>query len=654
MNRILLISSLLLSSLCSAQDNVDDRDIEIVRSMTLVSGHDTLSDFSHRARKNSAFDLNPYLASSIHTFSLSPNGEQLLMRKAGHIILKNMLTDEEKSLDVSNDCWILDFNWLDDNDYLLECERALEKKSFIIVNKTTEKLTPVNLAPAVSSLIRIDMKRKKVYLQSAVEDGRYFDVYEVDWQTGASKKIFDSGEKLLAGITVTDGKVIRYTHIRDGNAEHMVLKNGQYLPTITHGINDRLQIDAPLDTTKPNLFYAISSLGRDALIFGVYDSVKQKVIKVLSHRPNINLENVVYDNNKTPLVVIYNPDLVEERYDFLSETLENNFKLAEKTLEKRLANLHRVDFTYSSTDSSRLLVTARGESATSSLYWFDAKTQILKNVHDSYKTLSNPRMRNPVKPIKFSSRDGVDIHGYLTIPSNHLKGEDYALIVLPHGGPIGKSDRWVYDPMVQYLASHGYAILQVNYRVSSGKNRAFEEAGYGKLGYLPMHDIEDGIEHVIKQGLVRKNQVVGLGFSYGGYAVTRGSVLYTNRYRCLASVMGVYDVAEILRDSPLFWQVDKSELRSLWHEAYTTRGEDALREISPLTDADKIKAPVLIIHGEYDIRTNIKQANDMVETLRGHNEHVYYHTYPDGHTYFNPETFNMILGFFDTCLDEDF
>lgn len=288
------------------------------------------------------------------------------------------------------------------------------------------------------------------------------------------------------------------------------------------------------------------------------------------------------------------------------------------------------------------------ESALSTAYWFDANQNKLKML-SSQERETTEEVLGPVSSIKFKARDGADIYGYLTLPKSK-KGEKPTLLVIPHGGPVGVADVWSYSSDVQYFASHGYAVLQVNYRVSGGRNKVFEKAGYGKLGFLPLHDIEDGIRYVIEQGWVKAEPVVGFGISYGGYAVLRGATLYPNRYQCLASMVGAYDIDNLLKNAPEHWLIDKSDF-SLWHEDYPTCGAQALREISPLYDADKLTMPVFILHGEDDIRINLAQSNNMVAALRKYNKNVYYYTNEDGHELSPSETLDMILGFYDACLN---
>jgi dipeptidyl aminopeptidase/acylaminoacyl peptidase len=125
-------------------------------------------------------------------------------------------------------------------------------------------------------------------------------------------------------------------------------------------------------------------------------------------------------------------------------------------------------------------------------------------------------------PITFQSRDGLTIHGYITLPKDYKKNNPVPIIVNPHGGPQGVRDNWGFNPEAQLFASRGYATLQVNFRISGGYGREFMESGFGQIGRKCMDDVEDGLQYVINRGYVDKDKVAIYGASHGGYAVLRG------------------------------------------------------------------------------------------------------------------------------------
>lgn len=214
-----------------------------------------------------------------------------------------------------------------------------------------------------------------------------------------------------------------------------------------------------------------------------------------------------------------------------------------------------------------------------------------------------------VVPMEFSARDGVKIRGLLTLPP----GEDKNLpaVVMVHGGPHGVYDRWGFNWQAQMLAAHGMAVLQVNYRGSGGQGLEFEAQGYGRWGREMQDDVTDGLKFAIGEGTIDPKRVCIYGGSYGGYAALTGVYRDPDLYQCAVGLAGVYDL-ELLFDSG-----DIRRTRSGLNYLKTAVGDDKadLRSRSPVHNASKIKAPVLLVHGKLDVRVPIKHAQQMRRAL---------------------------------------
>ena len=156
-------------------------------------------------------------------------------------------------------------------------------------------------------------------------------------------------------------------------------------------------------------------------------------------------------------------------------------------------------------------------------YQYDNKTKQFSLLYDLMPQLKEADMAE-MRPITFTSRDGLTIHGYITLPKEVLAGEKVPLVVNPHGGPQGIRDSWGFNPETQLFASRGYATLQVNFRISGGYGKEFLKAGFKQVGRKVMDDVEDGVKHVIEQGWVDKEKIAIYGGSHGGYATLMGLV----------------------------------------------------------------------------------------------------------------------------------
>ncbi len=223
----------------------------------------------------------------------------------------------------------------------------------------------------------------------------------------------------------------------------------------------------------------------------------------------------------------------------------------------------------------------------------------------------NPSAMAKMRPVSFKARDGTIIHGYLTLPRGERK--NLPLIVNPHGGPFGIRDFWDFDPEVQFLAYHGYAVLQVNYRGSGGYGAPFQEAGYKQWGGTMQDDLTDATRWAIRQGIADPNRICIYGGSYGGYAALEAVVKEPDLYKCAVGYAGVYDLV-LLHD-----RGEEMYFHNHGLGAYlgNTLGKNLgkLKAASPMDHVRRIKAALLLAHGGADKTVRIAQADELRAAL---------------------------------------
>jgi len=217
-----------------------------------------------------------------------------------------------------------------------------------------------------------------------------------------------------------------------------------------------------------------------------------------------------------------------------------------------------------------------------------------------------------MKPIQYISRDSITIHGYLTLPVG-VKAKNLPVVFNPHGGPWAR-DYWGFNPEVQFLANRGYAVLQMNFRGSTGYGKNFVNISYKQWGRTMQNDITDGVKWLIDQGIADKNRIAIYGGSYGGYATLAGLTLTPDLYACGVDYVGVSNLFTFMNTIPPYWE----PMREMFYEMVGHPVKDSiwLAEVSPVLHADRIKVPLLIAQGANDPRVNKNESDQMVEALK--------------------------------------
>jgi dienelactone hydrolase len=289
-----------------------------------------------------------------------------------------------------------------------------------------------------------------------------------------------------------------------------------------------------------------------------------------------------------------------------------NDNLPEAVLHKTLAGLfpdeyvHFINFT---DDGQTLLFGVSSDKDPGSFYLFDKATGEAKLLMTNMPQIE-PADMAARKPIEFTARDGVRITGYLTLPKD-AAGKKLPLVVLPHGGPFGVRDEWYFDTDAQFLASRGYAVLQVNYRGSQGRGIGFLHAGYRQWGGKLIDDIVDGVKWAASQPHVDGARACAYGWSYGAYASLMLAAREPSMFKCVIGAGGVYSLAHIYDDERV-----KGE-KPATNYFRKTMGDDSaqLDAQSPTTLAGKITIPVLLVHGSKDKIAPVIHAEMMRDAL---------------------------------------
>lgn len=270
---------------------------------------------------------------------------------------------------------------------------------------------------------------------------------------------------------------------------------------------------------------------------------------------------------------------------------------------------HTLQFIDFSDDGNTLLFGVASDRDPGSYYLFDRKT-MKADLLLSLREEIDPAQMAPRRPISFKARDGLVLHGYLTMPA-HPPGSKPPLVLLPHGGPFGIADDWFFDTDAQFLASRGYAVLQVNYRGSSTRGPDFQESGYRQWGGKIQDDLVDGVRWAVGTGEVDGGRMCVFGASFGAYSALMLAAREPSMFRCAVGYAGVYDLN-------LLGKPENNRLDDL-HANYVRKtvgeGRPALDRVSPVLMADRIRVPVLLVHGGRDKTALVEHAEKMRAAL---------------------------------------
>ncbi|HKQ60017.1 MAG TPA: S9 family peptidase [Candidatus Polarisedimenticolaceae bacterium] len=452
-------------------------------------------------------------------------------------------------------------------------------------------------------------------------DPQVFDVYRLDVRSGAMEAVAENPGNIDRWIPDHQGRV-RLATTTDGVNTSLLYREHEGAPWRTLARHDFRQTVTPrLFTFDDRSAVVSSNVGRDTTAIAEYDLERARESRVLFEHPDVDAGDVMFSRKRRVLTgVTYETD--RWHYRFFDAERER----IQRFLEERLPG-YDTGMVSRSRDERWMVFFAASDRSIGAYHLLDAERLTLRKLFDISPWLDERQMAE-MRPIRYTSRDGWTIHGYLTLPPG-LPPRELPLIVHPHGGPWSR-DSWGFDPEAQFLASRGYATLQVNFRGSTGYGRRFWEAGFGQWGLAMQDDVTDGVRWAIEQGLADPRRIAIYGGSYGGYAALSGLTTTPELYACGISYVGVSNLFTWFAAFPPYWK----PYLAMMHEmvGHPERDAERLRATSPLFAVDRIVAPLLVAQGANDPRVRQAESDQVVQALRGRGVEVEYLVKPDeGH-----------------------
>lgn len=458
-------------------------------------------------------------------------------------------------------------------------------------------------------------------------DKRIFDPYRINVNTGEMQMIIENPGNISQWVTDNDGQ-LRLAITSDGVNTSYLYRDSEeeeFRNIMTLNFKQTLQ---PMAFTYDNKFlYAASNLGRDKTALVIYDIANAQELENLYEHPDVDIDDLLRSRKRKIITgVSYTTDkrffyFFDEERKQLQERLEGSLS----GYEVRVVSMSR--------DEDKVLVRTFSDKSRGAYYFYDRTTDQLRKLEDVSPWLDESRMAE-MKPIKYTTRDGLLIHGYLTLPRG-AEAKDLPVVVNPHGGPWAR-DYWGFNPEVQFLANRGYAVLQMNFRGSTGYGRAFWEKSFEQWGKTMQADITDGVNWLIEQGIADADRIGIYGGSYGGYATLAGLAFTPDIYACGVDYVGVSNIFTLLESIPPYWEPYREMLYEM--VGHPEEDKELLTAVSPLFHAEKITAPLFVAQGANDPRVKKAESDQIVDALKKRNIDVPYMVKDnEGHGFRNEE-----------------
>jgi dipeptidyl aminopeptidase/acylaminoacyl peptidase len=426
------------------------------------------------------------------------------------------------------------------------------------------------------------------------------NVYNAQVRTIATVPIFS------ADFVVSDDGEPMYAHgTQEDTTEVTMRRDGDNRWTTVHRTNEAGSEHRPIrmDADGKRVIVEVSDAGEAPRVVAVEPGKGDA--ELLSRNPNVTPDAYLPSSDRTRLLAIRYADGIPS-YDFVDKTHPESQTYA--GLINAFPDL-ALSFAGISWDGKKVLVYAYSDVDPGSYYLYDRETGKAKFLLASMEWIK-PDQMSEMRPIVVTARDGRKLHGFLTVP-RFSEGKNLPLILHPHGGPHGPRDEWGFNPEVQFLANRGYAVLQVNFRGSGGYGSEYERAGYRKWGTAMIDDMTDAVDWAVREGIADKERVCTYGASYGGYAALQTVVREPAKYQCTIGYVGVYDLPLMFKDGDIP-QSDwgRNYLRKVLPESL---GEQQSQ--SPAFNIDKIRIPVMLVHGKKDERVPMSQYDRLHDGL---------------------------------------
>lgn len=586
--------------------------------------------------------LEDFFRNSKHTaYQLSPDGKYISYlapyKDRLNVFVRRVDEDDTASLRLTSETErsVAGYMWAD-NERLLFMKDTAGNENYQLygVRRDGTDLRAYTAFEGVRTSLIDDLEEQPGYVMIGMNkrNAEVFDPYRLNLDTGELTLLAENPGNYQGWMTDHDGRLRAATAIVDGVNTQLLYRdteNEPFRPVLTTNFRDTVGF---MEFTPDNReVFAATNLRRDKTVLVRMNPATCEELELLYENDTYDIASISYSRRRKKLLSVYCTGH--------KEPVRHYFDPEEEQLRKRIkAHFPDVRYGIADTDKAeRTYLIYAGSDRTRGAYWlYDAETDEARKIADIAPWIKSEEM-NEMHAVTYTSRDGLTIEAYLTLPNGLTPDEAHGLpvVVNPHGGPWAR-DCWGYSSEVQFLSNRGYAVLQMNFRGSTGYGRKFLEASYKQWGLSMQDDITDGVRWLIGQGIADPKRVAIYGGSYGGYAVLAGLAFTPDLYACGIDYVGVSNLFTFMNTIPPYWRPMLEMMYEQVGNPETDR--EQLAATSPALHADKIKAPLFIAQGANDPRVNKAESDQMVEALRRRGVEVEYMVKDnEGHGFHNQE-----------------
>lgn len=567
-------------------------------------------------------------------FAISPDGSKLAFVRSWerrmNVYVREIATGKEKRITSATERDIAGFFWKG-NDKIVYAQDAGGDENFHVYitdinGSEVRDLTPFEKVRA-GIIDDLEDDPNHMLIDMNKRNPEVFDVYRCDINTGELVQIAENPGGIIGWMTDHDGK-LRAAIDTDGvNTSFLYRSNEDETFRVLKTTNFKETFEPAIFAYDNKTMYIESNLSSDKTAIYTFDPEENKVLDFVFSHDEVDVGSIMHSKKRKKITgVTFTTD--KRHYKFFDPDREELQKAIDSFFPNYEAVVSDMD-----DDERRVIVRTYSDKTRGAYYLYDRKDNSISKLAELSSWLKEEQMA-PMKSITYKSRDGLTIHGYLTTPAG-VEAKNLPLVVIPHGGPSAR-DVWGFDSEAQFLANRGLAVLQVNFRGSTGYGKSFWQAGFKQWGRKMQDDVTDGVLWAVEKGIADKDRLAIYGGSYGGYASLAGATFTPDLYACAVSYVGPSNIFTLLETIPPYW---KPFIEMEYEEiGDPVKDKELLEAISPVFHAENIKIPLFVAQGANDPRVNKAESDQIVEAVRKAGKEVIYMVKDnEGHGFHNEE-----------------